>query len=303
MSQSISTRRGSNRDKTAENNGDNEQLITMSTLDTCLEKLRIDIKTDTSQLLDEMRNTILQQATELSKMKEIVEEQVSSQLALLQETIIKQQDTIITLQNTVSSQDLKIEQLVSEICQLRLSTTADIGIPDNEGTKNSCAPAWNTPKNSLQSSLREIIKEEKEKDTKQLNLIIFNAKESSNSAKDEQKKHEDEFMKELTTNMEVHDIQSFTHRRLGKYSERAEKSRPILLTFNNTTKRNEFLNKAKNLARLPHDSPQKKISIRPDLTKQELEKEKKLVQELRQRRGQGERLFIRNGQILEKRDK
>ena len=151
--------------------------------------------------------------------------------------------------------------------------------------------------------------EEKRKEGREQNLIIYGIPEQNENYV-EQLKEDFRVIQELYSdrvNIIHEDIANLT--RLG--TKRGEKTRPIRITFVSAEKRIKFLRNNKNLLLYDETFPPCEavfcntdenhlhIYVSPDKTKQERELENKLRNELKERKGQGEKdICIRNLKIV-----
>ena len=151
--------------------------------------------------------------------------------------------------------------------------------------------------------------EEKRKEGREQNLIIYGIPEQNENYL-EQLKEDFRVIQELYSdrvNIIHEDIANLT--RLG--TKRGEKTRPIRITFVSAEKRIKFLRNNKNLLLYDETFPPCEavfcntdenhlhIYVSPDKTKQERELENKLRNELKERKGQGEKdICIRNLKIV-----
>jgi hypothetical protein len=85
-------------------------------------------------------------------------------------------------------------------------------------------------------------------------------------------------------------------RRIGK--KLPNKSRPLIVKFENFKDKLEVLKSAKKLKNLPKEEIFSSISIQFDLTKQQQIENKLQYEELKRRRDGGEKVFIRGGLII-----
>lgn len=217
-------------------------------------------------------------------------ESFNKQVDRLHDIVNSQQENIRKLEATINKLELKIERLE----------------PSKDAGANSETPAtsydtshrvW-APTEVIQSSLREIMAEEKEKERKKDNIIMFAASEPTTNNVNDRKNQDEKLIRDVFECIEVSDVNFQKCIRLGKAS--ADKTRPILITVGDKLKRAEILKNAKKLRQLGDGNPLKNVIIKPDQTKLELEQEKKLVKELKVRKEKGETdIFIRNGKIIQ----
>lgn len=130
-----------------------------------------------------------------------------------------------------------------------------------------------------------------EKQEKRNNAIIFGVTESDTGSDDEDS-NLDPIMQTLSVPYSSVDFMS----RIGK---RGAKPRPIKLCFHSLS---EKMNCMRNAGRLKRYNEQhsSKIYIRHDRTKEEIKKDKMLLEEFRTRKDNGEEVVLRGGKIIDK---
>lgn len=155
--------------------------------------------------------------------------------------------------------------------------------------------------NTVQNSLKEIMKQEREEDEekerKKNNLLVFNIEESVSKNINERIEHDKMIIKELSSKLDMENIEVKSNR-IGKHVE--GKQRPILLKFNQTDEKIKYLKNAYKLKNIEKENVISRAVIKQDLTKKQLEKEKALVEEMNRKKAKGEDVFIRRGKILKR---
>lgn len=133
------------------------------------------------------------------------------------------------------------------------------------------------------------IDEHEKRNEKRCNVVVFGLDENDDAEDD--REAVDVLLGEI--NVEYEDsVQSVT--RLGI---RRKKNRPIQIRFKSFSDKRRCLQNAK---MLKNNSSYRKVFIRPDLTPSQVEQNKRLHSDLKTRRDAGEDVFIRNGQIVQK---
>lgn len=139
--------------------------------------------------------------------------------------------------------------------------------------------------------------EEIEKERKKKNIVMFNLEESAEEEamkryKEDLGKCAEIFAKEL----EIQDLTIEKVIRIGKKSE--TRNRPLLIKLGSETDRVTVLGKAK---KLRYSEKFVKIYISKDMTESEREKDRKLREELKERRSkeEGASFVIRRGRVME----
>lgn len=133
--------------------------------------------------------------------------------------------------------------------------------------------------------IRAIIEDEKEKERKKTNIILFNLTETEN---------EDENVKNIVTALEIPDAVIESTKRLGRKTITG-KPRPLIISFDNRANKYEALKKSRALRNI---DKYKHVVVKPDMTKLEQLKDRALVSELKQRRDAGENVKIKRGKII-----
>ena len=145
------------------------------------------------------------------------------------------------------------------------------------------------------------IKETDEKRVRENNLILYNIKESRKEQGKERAKEDknrcDQIFRE---GLGIIEYGMVTVVRLGKIQNIEERARPVLIKFENMNQKWAILKKAKNL-RHSENIEFKQCIVAPDLTVREQEFDKKLRQELKEKRDKGENgWIIRKGKLFQK---
>lgn len=137
------------------------------------------------------------------------------------------------------------------------------------------------------------IEEQKEKESRQSNIIIYNNEEERTEDKEEWRRKEMDFCLELfnsTLEVAVKAEDIVKTIRLGKRTSGTK--RPMLVQFRSKTIKNEVMESLWKLKKA--DPKQKSLSIQPDMTKKEREECKRLVALAKQKEvdeGQGEFMY------------
>lgn len=137
------------------------------------------------------------------------------------------------------------------------------------------------------------MQEEREIALRKLNLIAFRVDEAPlDSPKDQKLLHDSLTVNDIMNELKIDtaDITSFT--RLGK--ESAYKSRPIKLVVKDETVKQEILKRAKDLKKCERFQ---RVYLSPDRTPKQREENKKLVEEWKERKGNGENVKIFRGSV------
>ena len=133
-----------------------------------------------------------------------------------------------------------------------------------------------------------ILDELADRERRSKNLIVYNLAESSESHSD------DSLLRNLFSSVFKVDVVLTRTARLGRRND--SKPSPLLACFADVSVRNMILSYSGKLRKFDQ---YKNVYIAPDRTKLERQKHQKLVEDLKQRRSNGERnLVIRNGSIV-----
>ena len=153
----------------------------------------------------------------------------------------------------------------------------------------------------IRDIVREAYKEEKMKDSKKPNLVIFNVPEKKTKDWQERKRNNMELvLKVLNFLLDMDNIESKIVKvvRMGKWED--EKIRPIKVVLTDPDTKYKFLQKSYKLSEAD-DEILKRVRISPDRTPSEIQRYKELRKELERRTGNGEKdLVIRRGKIVVK---
>ena len=120
--------------------------------------------------------------------------------------------------------------------------------------------------------VNQSVKELEDRESRKLNIIIYNAPESQSQLKDNTVKHDKDILKQLTEICTLDlDINTIEVKRLGEHKPAT--TRPLLVKFVTEDGKKKLY---KNISNLKNSNLQA-LSIQNDLTKSEREELKKLV--------------------------
>ena len=131
------------------------------------------------------------------------------------------------------------------------------------------------PKQTLSSALKRAVIENKKDESRQSNLIIHKAAESTEKKEVRQKKDE-EMVEELLGQLGVEHKPTKVYR-LGKYDANDQRSRPIKVIFQDSVAQDQVMQKAYKLKEAPDHL--KKLSLNYDMSKDERAECKRLVED------------------------
>ena len=149
----------------------------------------------------------------------------------------------------------------------------------------------------VREEVREVMGEEKEREWRRKNVIIFNlpeAREKGASEKVEDERQVNNVMKEIGV-----DVGEYETTRLGAPDDKRSKPRPLKMTCKIAEKRDEILRKARNLKN-SEEYKKMKVGISADKTLAERNKDKALFDERKRRTEEGEDVVIYRGQVMTK---
>ena len=194
-----------------------------------------------------------------NKMKEL-EERIDQKLA--------DQSTKIADQSTKILKDVP-EQVHQKVAK----TWADHSKIDQQPTNF---------KSIVQEALETKEKEDKKKEEREYNLIIYRIPESDAEEGNDRKKHDEDFIKEVSKITKSESVEIASINRIGE--KKAEGNRPVRVVLKNKTGKSKILENAKLLANA--ESKYKAISISADYSKEQralikakVEEAKKLSEE------------------------
>lgn len=251
----------------------------------------------------------------LDKQKKEITAHFTAELAKLTASLLHRDDTNNPLSTQTEELRSIIRNQVESINKLQEVVDSQAKIISAFESKNSFA--WNTV-DQVKVQMKEIIKEQEDeqrlKDEKRNNLVFFGIPEPNTGTYQERKNKDaaciDEICEVLQIKsengerVEIAQQQQNQHklvelRRLGKIREDG-KARPLLVRFDNAEKtmRDNLLYKSRDLKQCNDNDYRKNVYIKRDLTKNQLESERKLRDELRSRKEKGEEVVIRDGKIV-----
>jgi len=157
-------------------------------------------------------------------------------------------------------------------------------------------------KNSIAKQVKdeiiEEIKEEEEKKKRQKNLVVYKIEESTNENKEERELEDKEKCLNLMNRCLEIKVENNDIEKLVRLGRRNENNRPLLVIMREKDKKYEILSNASKL-RNAQEEEHRKVYISPDLTIKQREENKKLREELKRRRENGENLYIKGGKLVE----
>ena len=194
------------------------------------------------------------------------------------------------------TQDLtaKFNNLQAQIDELKKDTS--------EPEDNSSSPKLDVPKirSIITNEIKEFKRDDEEiklQEKKKNNLIFFKFPENTFETNDELLMDDFTKLKQACHPIELYEKDISQLFRIGKKT--AEKTRPIVVTFKDEELRMKVLKKSRDMELKTEDGELIKVSVSTDKTPKQRETERKLREEIAQRKAQGEQnLVIRNEKIV-----
>lgn len=153
---------------------------------------------------------------------------------------------------------------------------------------------------TVKQQVRETYEEDKDREARKMNLIMYNVKESKQDG--EMGENEDKLIAfnvfhDVDSNLKPAQLEESVVEvvRLGKKSEKPSKPRPMKIVFKNMDMKQRIQRKAKNLKK---SESYNTVGISADKTRQEREQDKVLVAERNKRRDDGEDVVIFRGKVV-----
>ena len=142
-------------------------------------------------------------------------------------------------------------------------------------------------------SISELVKEEREKYERRLNVCVFNMKHTDDDAI--------RFSKICSNQLGLSELEihsSIVNTKRVGHNESSQKPSPLIVSFNSFAVKSNVLKNAYKLKSFLETGSTLKVFISSDLTRKQQTQRKLLRQNLLERRGNGERVFIRRGKIV-----
>ncbi|MES9884608.1 MAG: hypothetical protein ABW185_27500 [Sedimenticola sp.] len=145
----------------------------------------------------------------------------------------------------------------------------------------------------IEDKVREILREEREMESRKLNLIAFNIPEVRDGSMEEKISAD-----LLALNDMINDLKIDAHVTEVKRHGRAESNRirPLQFSVQNTAEKSKILYEARNL-KFAKDKKYERVFLCPDRTPKQREVDRCLVTEMKRRREAGEFVKIVNGVV------
>ena len=206
------------------------------------------------------KNAVLEDKSIEDKCKEYMDK-INQRMKTIELSIKKkaEQTTVDELQKQLDKLDRRLKDL-EEGKKLRKSWTEIVRIPEKKAMEEE-----------IEVQLRSRENEEKDRQNRRNNIIVFGLPESKSTDNEQRKMHDIEKIIRLTKNMvNINEEEISKAIRLGK-----EKDRPLLITLKREEIKRELF---KNLNKIRDaEEPFNKVTITHDLTKKQKDELKKLI--------------------------
>ena len=160
-----------------------------------------------------------------------------------------------------------------------------------------CKPESLTVKD-LSQAVSSCMSEEKEKQRRQLNLIVHNLAESSSTEGQQRKSDDTNKVTNILTNTLLVPAKVTNAVRLGKKVDTSDKARLLKITVETEKEKSGILRNAFKLWNKEIPEYSRKIFITPDMTPKERDENKLLRAKLSEANKSGNNFKIKNGQIV-----
>ena len=209
-------------------------------------------------------------------------------------TIEQINESLATLRASIQA-DMKSEsnKLLELLAAQRAEIDALKAIVKEQGEqiqRLETAKEQRKPTHEAIPDLRVIMADERAKELKKNNVIIFNLAEVG------QNENDTEVAASLFSKIGVNAAPIKESKRIR--SSIPDKPRPLIVTLHNTDDKRKILRHAKKLRDLPDGDNFNKAVVKPDLTKLQQNEQKALIIELKRRRASGEQVAIKHGRIV-----
>jgi len=152
---------------------------------------------------------------------------------------------------------------------------------------------------SVKEEVIEELKEEEEKKQRQKNLVFYKMKESRKENNIDREIEDKENCADLVKrSLKIEGCEIEKTIRPGKRYDNERNHRPLLVVMKERNMKYEILTNASKLKNVPNEN-HREVYITPDLTLKQREENKKLREELKRRRENGENVYIRGGRLVE----
>lgn len=220
----------------------------------------------------------------LTKLRSDIQSSIDTCFATVIQRITQQEETITQLKSTIDNQNNRLTQLEQIVKE-----------------RNTTSNVWQIPKTAPTIDLRAIINDEKEREKKKQNLIIFGLPESGTDdmtqCNDLLSKFNLSAMPVITNCKRLGKQEGMN--RLGTAANGRPKPRPIVITLDKIATKFNILKQANHLRSIPETDPMSTVIIKADLTKMQLIEHKKLVSDYKRRKDDGEHVKISKGVIID----
>jgi len=230
-----------------------------------------------------IKTDIQGQSCELQSMKRELKNEVKADLAHRTQDISVIKQDMQNLETTIGS--LKGE-MKNEIHEVKTTSLADIMKEEMEKSLGNMVSEIQSVKTNLYET-KEEVDEQRDKERRRNNIIIYNIPESSADRADERTKDDRSFCLRMFNNVlqaGVSDEDLTQAFRLGRRGEHASSPRPFLIQLASYTQKNVIM---ESLYKLKHAEMQfKSVVVTHDMTKTERDECKRMVTEAKDQEAQ-----------------
>ena len=254
----------------------------------------------TTSRLDKLQSSQDMAKTQLVQLKVSQDEskiqlnQISSRVTNLKQDLQKTVEKVVK-QEVESQLGAKIQDLESRL-QGQINAIRPVNTPNRDLTKDC-------DRDEIEDLVAKAISEERDKERRRPNLMIFNVPEVNSTDSEKRKQYDKQMVISILNQvMEVRDIEHKILKviRMGRRDPESTNlfKRPLKVKFNDIDTKFKFLQKAYKLREL-EDESMKEIRISNDRTPQESDKYRKLRAEMEIRKERGEAYWrIRRGKLV-----
>ena len=209
------------------------------------------------------------------------------------------QKEIVNLSEQVKSLSSEIAQLKSQDSTSGTDKAESLHASVSNVVQSSNGHSHVPQSQDISKIVTSALSEEKEKEKRRLNLIIHNLKESQEVDPHKRKESDIKETKELCQKYLGVQVKISNAFRIGKKRENVDKPCLLKVTVNSSYEKAQVLRNCIKLHNKDNPEVVQSIYVSPDLTTKERDANKKLRDELKQRKDAGEKnLMIKRGKII-----
>ena len=226
-----------------------------------------------------------------------IELQLMERINAVEQMLEKKSESENTQWQLVESRLKKLEErpAVIEEAQERIEFKVD------QLKRNMDEPMVQVVQGAVEGVLHQDKEEEMEIERRKRNVIVHGVSESQVESPDQRVEEDLTLLAAMFQEVGTTEVQVESVVRLGKRNDNSSHPRPMKVVLNSVEGKVKLLRNAKNL-RTKEEGEWSKIFIHQDLTPRQRELRKPLVEELKQRKANGEKdLIIYNGKVIKRR--